>query len=255
MYSSLVFTDSCEQQSDSVFRILCLQGLCRKAASRLGELCVADSTAYLGYNESGHQVIATVTRDDCQDGLYCDESNSHCNQERSIGSSCLENRECLDFNCNIESKLCELAPQSIRQLPTWSWGLIALSIPICLVIMVLALYRLHLRHRANRSEEIDQFFSEQWTYRHSILSMHAAAAMASSARSSQIAIQGQDGGSGLQNQDEDDNERVSFHRDRSQDQDQAWASSLHFKGSPTSSLYQSSYTLSPRHVHRRTPSP
>jgi hypothetical protein len=40
---------------------------------------------------------------------------------------------------------------------------------------VLLLYRAHLVHRAARAEEIDRYFSEQWTYRQSILSMHAAA--------------------------------------------------------------------------------
>jgi hypothetical protein len=40
------------------------------------------------------------------------------------------------------------------------------------------LYRAHTSHRAARADEIDRYFSEQWTYRQSILSMHAAYVMA-----------------------------------------------------------------------------
>lgn len=247
-------TDSCEPAKQGSYRTLCLQGLCRQALANLGELCIIDSTAYLGYNESGHEVIATVTRDDCQDSLYCDESNNklQCKPEKLLGSTCLENRECIDFNCNINMKLCEIAPQSVHRLPLWSWILIACFIIIGLIIIVLALYRLHLRHRLNRSEEIDQFFSEQWTYRHSILSMHAAAAMAST-RNSHISHQTQsetihdkESGKGTYN---------DHHDQDSHSQGQAWASSLDVKASPNASWYQaSSHTLSPRLSHRRTPS-
>lgn len=39
---------------------------------------------------------------------------------------------------------------------------------------VTLLYRTHTAHRAARADEIDRYFSEQWTYRQSILAMHAA---------------------------------------------------------------------------------
>ncbi|UZJ53835.1 hypothetical protein CBS101457_003155 [Exobasidium rhododendri] len=248
--------DSCGQSDGSTFSTYCLQGLCRRAASGLGEGCILDSTDYLGYNESGHETVATFTRDDCQVGLYCNNEGgtSSCRQEKQIGSSCVENRECVEFNCNVQSKICEIAPQSIRQIPPWSLGLVGIAIISGLVTIVFILYRIHLRHRSIRSDEIDQFFSEQWTYRHSILSMHAAAAMASD-RSSHISYPTR-----AKVQEDEGEEETYFvvgedkTEDDSNDQqhNHAWASSLHVQGSPSSSLYPpSSSTLSPRHVHHR----
>lgn len=172
-------SDSCERPVSTTHRTLCLAGLCRLADAGDGEACLLDSTAYIGYNESGHEVVATVTRDDCQDNLYCDEVSSLCQAEKATGSRCVENRECIEFNCHTELNMCERAPHAAHQMPAWSWGAIALAVLATLVALVWGLYQVHIRHRHRRAEEIDQFFSEQWTYRHSILSMHAAAAMAS----------------------------------------------------------------------------
>lgn len=51
-----------------------------------------------------------------------------------------------------------------------------------MAVTVVGLYRVHISHRALRAEEIDRYFSEQWTYRQSILSMHAAALAAGAER-------------------------------------------------------------------------
>jgi hypothetical protein len=253
IHSIYIRPDSCQNADQSTHPVLCLQGLCRLASAALGQTCIIDSTAYLGYNETGHQVIATVTRDDCQVGLYCDETTLQCTEEKTVGSSCVDNRECIDFNCNADLKICQVAPQSVHKVPAWSWGLIALLILIGLLSSVFSLHQLHLRHRVDRSEEIDQFFSEQWNYRNSILSMHSAAAMASSHRDSHLSFRSQ---SQREGQDGDNPFIERATREKCQDdddEDHSWTSSLDIKASPTSSL--SHPTASPRFVHRHTPSP
>lgn len=232
--------DSCENKQQlnnntTLFQVLCLQGLCRLADAGLDEVCIVDSTSYIGYNETGHQVLATFTRDDCQKGLYCQETTSRCQKEKSIGSTCQENRECLDFYCNNQT--CQRAPETLRRIPIWAWILIGFIILTSLIIIVFSLYGIHLRHRANRSEELDQFFSQQWQYRNSILSMHAAAAMATTSKQSRLS----DASSLLPHKEK----RKDEYQDGKGDSDQAWTSGLDLKTSPTSSLRHSSHSLRP----------
>lgn len=78
------------------------------------------------------------------------------------------------YNCNQDG-ICDPAPEAPNKVPGWAFGLIGVAISLVLIAIVTILYKLHLNHRAIRSDEIDRYFSEQWTYRQSILAMHAAA--------------------------------------------------------------------------------
>ncbi|KAK0547817.1 hypothetical protein OC845_003909 [Tilletia horrida] len=153
---------------------MCLQGICQLANAAQGQACIIDHTQYLGYDSDGREVIDTVSRDNCLDRLYCDEQTRVCLPEKAQGAACAADRECLEFNCNSRG-LCDLPPEAPNRLPAWAFVLIGLAILCSLLGTVYGLYKVHLAHRANRAEEIDRYFSEQWTYRQSILSMHAAA--------------------------------------------------------------------------------
>jgi hypothetical protein len=103
----------------------------------------------------------------------------------------------------------------------------------------------HLNHRALRAEEIDQFFSQQWQYRHSILSMHAAAAKVSipstTTASSSSALNRTNSQRSLDNHD--------------QAKQSAWVSSLRIKKTPPTAhdgLHNDH--VSPRLYRRRSPS-
>ncbi|KAE8226874.1 hypothetical protein CF319_g572 [Tilletia indica] len=153
---------------------MCLQGACHLADASQGQACIIDHTQYLGYDSDGKEVIDTVSRDNCRDRLYCDEQTRVCLPEKMQAESCTADRECLEFNCNSKG-LCDLPPEAPNRLPPWAFVLIALAILSSLIVTVVALYRVHTAHRSARAEEIDRYFSEQWTFRQSILSMHAAA--------------------------------------------------------------------------------
>ncbi|PWN51277.1 hypothetical protein IE53DRAFT_306555, partial [Violaceomyces palustris] len=153
---------------------MCLSGVCHIANVAQGQACVLDHTQYLGYDADGKEVVDTVSRDNCHDALYCDETTLVCLAEKNIGEPCQSDRQCRQFNCNRE-KVCDIPPEAPRVVPGWSFGLIGVGILLVLITTVYTLSRIHLSHRAARSDEIDRYFSEQWTYRQSILSMHAAA--------------------------------------------------------------------------------
>ncbi|KAK0523065.1 hypothetical protein OC842_006275 [Tilletia horrida] len=153
---------------------MCLQGICHLADAAQGQACIIDHTQYLGYDSNGKEVVDTVSRDNCRDKLFCDEQTRVCLPEKIQGESCAADRECLEFNCNTKG-VCDLPPEAPNRLPAWAFVLIGLAILSSLLFTVYGLYRVHLAHRASRAEEIDRYFSEQWTFRQSILSMHAAA--------------------------------------------------------------------------------
>lgn len=188
-----------------------------------------------------------MIRDDCQRGLYCDQTTSTCFQEKTIDMSCSENRECIEFNCDIISQTCQAAPQRLHLIPIWLWCVITISIPTILVVIVIVLYQMHQRHRAIRLEEIDQFFSEQWQYRQAILGMHAAANQAMT-RNNSIASSSHQQQYQAETSNTYPSEKIDHH------QDQSYTSSLNSKGSPTSSYQYKESSLSPRIPHQRTPS-
>ncbi|KAL9939605.1 hypothetical protein V8E36_001422 [Tilletia maclaganii] len=143
---------------------MCLQGVCHLADASRGQACIIDHTQYLGYDSNGKEVIDTIR---------CDLTRV-CLPEKAQGGTCAADRECLEFNCNYKG-VCDLPPEAPNRLPAWAFVMIGLAILSSLIITVYGLYRIHLAHRASRAEEIDRYFSEQWTFRQSILSMHAAA--------------------------------------------------------------------------------
>ncbi|KAE8203343.1 hypothetical protein CF328_g1707 [Tilletia controversa] len=153
---------------------MCLQGVCHLADASRGQACIIDHTQYLGYDSDGKEVVDTVSRDNCRDQLYCDEQTRVCLPEKMQAQACTADRECLEFNCNSKG-VCDLPPEAPNRLPPWAFVLIAIAILSSLIFTVFGLYRVHISHRSARAEEIDRYFSEQWTFRQSILSMHAAA--------------------------------------------------------------------------------
>ncbi|PWN40670.1 hypothetical protein IE81DRAFT_293049 [Ceraceosorus guamensis] len=159
--------------SSSTVKAICLAGRCTLASVQLGQGCVLDHTQYLGYDMNGKEVGETVSRDDCHEGLYCDSTSSTCMAEKPYGEGCGSDRECTEYNCNSRH-LCDLPPEAPHRLPSWAFGLVGLGIFAFLAMTVTLLYRTHTAHRVARADEIDRYFSEQWTYRQSILAMHAA---------------------------------------------------------------------------------
>ncbi|KAI8578506.1 hypothetical protein K450DRAFT_247204 [Umbelopsis ramanniana AG] len=154
----------CEPQRDdecSGSYAMCLNSTCLIKGAPLSGFCGSEVTNYVSYDSSGQQILQTIIRDNCTQGLYCDYTESHtCILAKAVGVSCTQDNECLSDNCVESNNTCGVAADSFHKVSAWVWVVLAISIFLFVVTTLLLLWFLH-RYQSKQEHEKARRFFEQ----------------------------------------------------------------------------------------------
>ncbi|KAG9039901.1 hypothetical protein FRB95_004373 [Tulasnella sp. JGI-2019a] len=153
---------------------ICLKFTCFLANVTLGNTCVVDNNPYIGYRTNGSQFANIVSRDNCQQGLYCDSQTLGCKQQLDFGADCSADKMCLSHNCGTDDK-CHLRAGTVQRIPFWQYIITGVGIVVFILGILIGLFLIHRKDRAQKQREIREYFHEQTTYRSSIIALHTAA--------------------------------------------------------------------------------
>ncbi|RSH93179.1 hypothetical protein EHS25_007532 [Saitozyma podzolica] len=152
---------------------VCLNFTCLYANVSVGQTCQTENTAYTGSTDSGATYTFVVSRDNCENGLYCDGTALQCMKQKEIGVACTGNKECLSYNC-LASDVCGRAADSPITPAAWVYVLVALGIIGFIAGIMVGLWFLHRKSREENQIKLEQYYNEQLAYRQSIMSMSHA---------------------------------------------------------------------------------
>ncbi|KAK4686046.1 hypothetical protein P7C73_g4080, partial [Tremellales sp. Uapishka_1] len=150
----------------------CLNYICYYNNVTVGQTCVFENTVYTAYTDSGSEYAYIVSRDNCANGLYCDGSSMQCIKDKTFGTACSGNKECLSYNCN-NGKCGRAADQPVHA-GNYVYALVGLGIVALIGGVMVALWFTHRRSRAENQIKLEQYYNEQIAYRQSIMSMSHA---------------------------------------------------------------------------------
>lgn len=154
---------------------VCLNYTCMWANATLGNACVVENTAYIGYEAgSGTQYINVVSRGNCVTGLYCDSQTLQCLKTLDIGASCTADKECASDNCTPQG-VCGAEPNTSKHLPVAIYVVVAICILGLMLGVIGGLYFVHRRNRTEEREKRAQYWREQEQFRQNIMQMREQA--------------------------------------------------------------------------------
>lgn len=144
---------------------------------------------YIVFGTEGHQYINVVSRDNCQNGLYCDGTQKVCMKQLNEGASCSADKECSTTNCNVHG-VCGSTAITVQHVPTWLYLLVGVAIVGAMAGIMITLFILHRRSREVAQEKRAQYWREQEAFRNNILYMREQA------RASLLSLPWQSGNNG-----------------------------------------------------------
>ncbi|KAG8899265.1 hypothetical protein FRB99_006832 [Tulasnella sp. 403] len=154
---------------------VCLNYQCMWANATLGNDCVVENTPYISYEAgTGNKFINVVSRGNCEKDLYCDSQTLKCMTTRQIGDKCDADKECESDNCTQEG-VCGSLLNAPKHLPVAVYVVVGLCIVGVMVGVIVGLYVLHRRHRAEEREKRAQYWREQEQFRQNIMQMREQA--------------------------------------------------------------------------------
>ncbi|KAG9004993.1 hypothetical protein FRB90_010630, partial [Tulasnella sp. 427] len=154
---------------------VCLNYTCMWANATLGNDCVVENTAYIGYEAgSGTQYINVVSRGNCVTGLFCDAQSLKCLKTLDVGATCTADKECTSDNCT-EQGVCGAEPNASKHLPTAIYVVVAICILGLMGGTLGGLWFVHRRNRAEEREKRAQYWREQEQFRQNIMQMREQA--------------------------------------------------------------------------------
>ncbi|KAL7425219.1 hypothetical protein Q5752_000907 [Cryptotrichosporon argae] len=152
---------------------VCLNYECYWANITLGQTCVVENTVYTGYEDDGSVYAYIISRDNCENGMYCDGTSLQCNKQKAVGATCSGNKECLSYNCESSGK-CGRAADDPLHPGAWVYVIVGLAIVGLIGATMIALWFAHRRSRRENQVKLEQYYNEQVAYRQSIMSMSHA---------------------------------------------------------------------------------
>ncbi|KAG8886398.1 hypothetical protein FRB97_004933 [Tulasnella sp. 331] len=166
--------DQCSPPPGSSSGQICLTFTCFWQNATLGNTCVVDNNAYIGYRANGSQFANIVSRDNCQSGLFCDSQVLTCKTQMLLGQSCSADKMCTSHNCGVNNT-CLVPAGTVVKIPIWEYVVTGVGIMTFIATILIGLFLIHKKDRAKRQREIKEYFHEQTTYRSSIIALHTAA--------------------------------------------------------------------------------
>ncbi|KAJ7157636.1 hypothetical protein C8R43DRAFT_882992 [Mycena crocata] len=132
----------------------------RYANVTLGDRCITDNTTYIDIGPGGQQITNTVIRDNCRSpAFYCNPTELLCERTLPVGSLCQTDQQCTLFNC--AGGTCADPPETPLRIAPWQCALTMTAIVGAMVATCVLLSLLHKRHRAGRSRELREYYSQQ----------------------------------------------------------------------------------------------
>ncbi|KAF8325226.1 uncharacterized protein EI90DRAFT_2976586 [Cantharellus anzutake] len=154
---------------------ICLNFYCMWANVTLGQPCIVENVPYIVYDSTGsHQFINVVSRDNCENGLYCDGTKRVCMKQLDHGAACAADKECSTMNCDTNGA-CGLDPSTVQHVATWVYVIVGVAIVGAMAGILITLFVLHRRSREAEQEKRAQYWREQEAFRNNILSMREQA--------------------------------------------------------------------------------
>jgi len=156
----------------------------------LSQNCSIENVPYIVYDAGGkNQYINVVSRDNCQNGLYCDGTKRVCMKQLDQGASCSADKQCSTTNCGING-ICGPSASTVHHVSTWVYVVVGAVIVGAMAGIMLILLTLHRRSREAAQEKRAQYWREQEAFRNNIL------AMREQARASLLSLPWQSGNNG-----------------------------------------------------------
>jgi len=169
---------------------ICLNYYCMWANATLSQTCIVENVPYIVYDVEGqHQYINVVSRDNCQNGLYCDGTQRVCMKQLNQGASCTADKECSTMKCN-DNGVCGADASAVQHVSTWVYVVVGVAIVGAMAGVMITLFSLHRRSREAEQEKRAQYWREQEVFRNNILSMREQA------RASLLSLPWQSGNNG-----------------------------------------------------------
>lgn len=150
---------------------MCLNKVCVAKTVPIGGLCDVEPTTYTFQYRNSDSQTQTIERDNCTANAYCDTTGpiKKCVQGLPLGSPCTQDRLCFSGSCNNNGAggegYCDQPPDSFRQVATWVWVVIGVSIIVFMLLTLLGLWLLHRWQSAREHEKIRRFYETQEMFR------------------------------------------------------------------------------------------
>ncbi|KZT32231.1 hypothetical protein SISSUDRAFT_1067099 [Sistotremastrum suecicum HHB10207 ss-3] len=132
---------------------VCINLTCQWANVTLGQPCLVENVAYIGYAADGSEFIDVVSRGNCVKGLYCDAVALQCMQTKALGAS----------------------SDSPQHFGVWVYVVVFIAILGGMVGTLVTLFFIHRKDRDQDRSKRLQYWREQNAFRQNIMQMRDTA--------------------------------------------------------------------------------